>query len=67
MFLNVGKAGSDTAALGGDLAYQYGKNGTVAGIGVTAAQDVIGNASFGTSAQSLQLLAGLQTGALRLG
>lgn len=64
---NFQLAGSDTAALGGDLAYQYGKNGTLAGIGLTAAQDVIGNASFGTSAQALQPLAGLQTGTVRIG
>jgi hypothetical protein len=60
-------AGSDSAALGGDLAYQYGKNGTLAGIGLTAAQEVIGNAGFGTQAQTLQPLAGLQSGAVRLG
>ncbi len=59
-------AGSDSAALGGDLAYQYGKNGSLAGIGLTAAQDVIGNASFGTNAQTLQPLASLQTGSVRL-
>jgi len=57
---------SDTAAFGGDLAYQYGKNGTLAGIGLTAAQDVIGNANLGTQTQTLQPLAGLQTGAVRL-
>ncbi len=63
---NFQLAGSDAAALGGDLAYQYGRNGTLAGIGLTAAQDVIGNTSFGTGAQTLQPLAGLQTGAVRL-
>jgi hypothetical protein len=60
-------AGSDTAALGGDLAYQYGKNGTLAGMGLTAAQDVIGDSNFGTQAQTLHPLAGLQTGSVRLG
>jgi Ca2+-binding RTX toxin-like protein len=59
-------AGSDTAALGGDLAYQYGKNGTLAGIGLTAATDVIGNANFGTQAQTLNPLANIQTGSVRL-
>ena len=63
---NFQLAGSDSAALGGDLAYQYGKNGTLAGNGLTAAQDVIGNAGFGTSAQALRPLDGLQTGAVRL-
>jgi Ca2+-binding RTX toxin-like protein len=60
-------AGSDEAALGGDLAYQYGRNGMLAGIGVDAAQEVLGNAQFGVQAQTLQPLAGLQEGAVRLG
>jgi Ca2+-binding RTX toxin-like protein len=59
-------AGSDSAALGGDLAYQYGKNGTLAGIGITPALDVLSNAALGTSAQALTPLAGLQTGTQRL-
>ena len=57
---------SDSAALGGDLAYQYGKNGTVAGIGLTAAQQMIGDTNFGSQAQTLRPLAGLQEGAVRL-
>ncbi|MBL8503148.1 MAG: DUF3060 domain-containing protein, partial [Rhodocyclaceae bacterium] len=60
-------SGSDTAALGGDLAYQYGRSGTLAGIGLTAAQEVLGDAQFGAQAQSLRPLAGLQDGAARLG
>ena len=63
---NFQLAGSDTTAMGGDLAYQYGKNGTLAGIGVSAAQTVIGDANFGTQGQTLNPLAGLQTGAVRL-
>jgi len=59
-------AGSDSAALGGDLAYQYGKNGTLAGIGLTAAQQVIGDANFGSQAQTLTPIASLQTGSARL-
>ena len=59
-------AGSDTAAIGGDLAYQYGKNGTLAGIGLTSAQQVIGDAGFGTQAQTLRPLATIQEGAVRL-
>ncbi|CAG0976753.1 partial Leukotoxin, partial [Rhodocyclaceae bacterium] len=57
---------SDSAALGGDLAYQYGRNGTVAGLGLTAAQEVLGDAAFGSQAQALRPLAGLQEGAVRL-
>jgi Ca2+-binding RTX toxin-like protein len=59
-------AGSDSAAIGGDLAYEYGKNGTLAGMSATAAQEVIGNASFGSQAQTLQALPTLSSGALRL-
>ena len=59
-------AGSDTAALGGDLAYQYGRNGTLAGIGATPALATLSNASLGGSAQTLTPLAGLQTGSVRL-
>jgi Ca2+-binding RTX toxin-like protein len=60
-------SGSDTEALGGDLAWQYGRNGTLAGIGVNAAQEVLGDVQFGVQAQQLRPLAGLQEGAVRLG
>ena len=40
--LDAHLGGSDGAALGGDLAYQYGKAGTLAGIGLPAAQSVLG-------------------------
>lgn len=58
--------GSDSAAIGGDLAYQYGKAGALAGISTAAAQSVIANASFGQSAQTLQPLASLQEGLVKL-
>ena len=60
-------SGSDSAALGGDLAWQYGRNGTLAGIGLNAAQEVLGDTQFGVQAQALRPLAGLQEGAVRLG
>lgn len=59
-------AGSDTAALGGDLAYQYGKNGTLAGIGVTSALSTLSDSTLGSTAQTLTPLSGLQTGSVRL-
>ena len=65
--LSAHLAGSDTAALGGDLAYQYNLNGTLAGIGLASAQTVINDASFGTTAQQLHSSADLQTGTARLG
>jgi Ca2+-binding RTX toxin-like protein len=64
---NFQLAGSDTAAMGGDLAYQYGKNGTLAGIGLTSAQTVINDSNFGTQAQTLNPIANLQSGAVKLG
>jgi Ca2+-binding RTX toxin-like protein len=60
-------AGSDSDALGGDLAYQYGKNGNLANVGLTAAQSILSDPAFGASAQALKPLASLQEGALRLG
>ena len=57
---------SDTAAIGGDLAYQYGHAGSLAGIGVSAAQNVLGNAQMGTAAQTLQPLANLQESVVKL-
>jgi hypothetical protein len=60
-------SGSDSAALGGDLAYQYGKNGSLSNVGLTAAQSILSDPAFGTVAQALKPLASLQEGALRLG
>jgi hypothetical protein len=60
-------AGSDTAALGGDLAYQYNQNNTLAGIGLASAQTVLNDANFGTAPQTLKSTAELQTGVVRLG
>ena len=60
-------SGSDTAALGGDLAYQYGKTGALADVGITAAQEILGDANFGAGAQTLKPLSELQAGTVRLG
>jgi Ca2+-binding RTX toxin-like protein len=59
--------GSDSDALGGDLAYRYGRDATLAGIGFTPAQQVLGAAQFGTQSQALGDDATLQQGAIRLG
>lgn len=59
-------SGSDDSALGGDLAYWYARNGALSGIGVAAAQQVIGAPGFGAEAQSLREFAGLQDGLVRL-
>ncbi|HEV3010773.1 MAG TPA: calcium-binding protein, partial [Burkholderiales bacterium] len=60
-------SGSDSQALGGDLAYRYGLSGSLAGIGFSPAQQVLGATQFGTQAQTLQDDATLQQGAIRLG
>ena len=59
-------SGSDSTALGGDLAYQYGHAGTLAGIAVAAAQTVVGDAQFGSAAQTLHSSASLQSGSQHL-
>jgi hypothetical protein len=48
--------GSDDAALGGDLAYEYGKNGNLSNVGSTGAQNVLGSAQFGSAPQTFQSL-----------
>jgi Ca2+-binding RTX toxin-like protein len=59
-------SGSDEWALGGDLAYWYAKNRTLAGISLQAAQQVIGAPGFGSEAQSLRPFSGLQEGFVKL-
>lgn len=58
--------GSDNVAWGGDFAYRYGVDGTLAGIGVDPAQALLANASLNAQAQSLSSVASLQTGSQRL-
>jgi hypothetical protein len=53
---------SEDEALGGDLAYWYGKNRGLRGISIQAAQQVIGAQGFGSDAQSLRPFEGLQEG-----
>lgn len=45
--------GSDAAALGGDLAYLYGRNGSLSGVGITAVQAVLSDPAFGTTPQAI--------------
>lgn len=60
-------AGSDDTGLGGDLAYYYGRRGSLAGLSLQAAQQVIGAAGFGADAQQLRPFSGLQDGLVKLG
>jgi len=57
--------GSDTQAIGGDLAYQYGKTGSLSNIGLTAAQGTLANAQFGQANQAINQ-PGLSDGLVKL-
>jgi Ca2+-binding RTX toxin-like protein len=59
-------SGMDDMALGGDLAYWYGRKNGFSGISLAAAQQVIGAADFGSDAQSLRPFDGLQEGFAKL-
>jgi Ca2+-binding RTX toxin-like protein len=58
--------GSDTAAIGGDLAYQYGRSATLADISFTPAAGILGATGFGSSTQFLQSPISLQDSSPRL-
>ena len=62
--LNAHLYGSDTAALGGDLAYLFGSQGSssLAGVGIGAAGSVIGDLAFITGLQTLNQPAALNSG-----
>lgn len=45
--------GSDTSAIGGDMAYLYGKNGNLDGLSEAELRAQLNDASFGTSSQTL--------------
>ncbi|MGZ8252462.1 MAG: calcium-binding protein, partial [Methylophilaceae bacterium] len=61
------KTGSDTSAMGGDLAYQYGRNSNLTGVGLIASQNVINSSSFGQSAQTLNSPTTWQAETIKLG
>ncbi len=54
LLINRHLGSSDTAALGGDLAYRYGSNGGLTGFTLGAAQSSVSASGFGTTAQSLR-------------
>jgi len=53
-------------ALGGDLTYQYGQNGSLAAVSLGVAQDVLDSSSFGINPQKLHDLSGLKDGLAKL-
>jgi Ca2+-binding RTX toxin-like protein len=52
--------GSDTAAIGGDLAYQYAKNGNLTSMSLTPSQGLLAGPYFGAANQNLQPTTALQ-------
>ena len=64
--LNAHLTSSDTAALGGDLAYVYGSQGSLTGMSVTAAQSTLSNGQFATAPQALNLWPTLNTGTAQI-
>jgi VCBS repeat-containing protein len=65
--LDAHLASSDEAALGGDLAHQYALNGTLAGMGWSAARETVAAPGFGTAMQALHDAAQLGAGPVKLG
>ncbi|MFO1412642.1 MAG: calcium-binding protein [Burkholderiales bacterium] len=59
-------SGSDSAAIGGDLAYDFGHRNALSGIGAAPAGAILASTGFGTSAQALQGAATLYAGTVRL-
>ncbi|MBC3873681.1 calcium-binding protein [Undibacterium flavidum] len=57
---------SDTAAMGGDLAYQYAKMGNLSGFTMAPALNLVSNAQFGTVNQTLQPVANLKDATVSL-
>ncbi len=53
---------SDSAALGADVAYRYGRTGSLAGMGFDAVQGMLASPAFGAWAQALQPSATLDAG-----
>jgi hypothetical protein len=62
---SFGLVGSNDQVLGGDLAYMYGTAGSLAGIAVSAAQEIISSGSFGAK-QTLRPQDELISGELKL-
>ncbi|MDQ1829714.1 calcium-binding protein [Massilia scottii] len=54
------EGGSDTAAIGGDLAYQYARNGNLSALSLAPADALLAAAPFGAAVQNLQAGSALQ-------
>ncbi|NHZ81452.1 hypothetical protein F2P44_19540 [Massilia sp. CCM 8695] len=56
------RGGSDSAAIGGDLAYHYAVDGDLSAVGMNAALAIIGSASFASATQTLLAAGALADG-----
>jgi Ca2+-binding RTX toxin-like protein len=56
------RGGSDTAAIGGDLAYHYALDGDLSALGMNAALTIVGSAGFGSGMQALLAAGALADG-----
>jgi hypothetical protein len=65
--LDAHLASSDDLAIGGDLAYQYGMTGALAGMGWSAARDTVAAPGFGSAMQPLSSAAQLGADPVKLG
>jgi trimeric autotransporter adhesin len=65
--LAVHLTGSDSGALGGDLAYRYGMTGTLAGVGLSTARDTVAAPGFGTELQAVHSAAAVGSDPVKLG
>ena len=59
-------ASSDSMALGGDLAFHYGQEGELKGMGLLAAQSVLKDPNFGVQAQAFHPWSSLEGGAVKV-
>ena len=59
-------SGSNTTALGGDLAYYDGLNGNLTGMNLATAVTTLGNSTYGKTAQTIDAWSGISAGSNRL-
>jgi Ca2+-binding RTX toxin-like protein/GH24 family phage-related lysozyme (muramidase)/pantothenate kinase len=64
--LDAHLASSGTAALGGDLAFEYGMRGNLSGFSVGAAQNTLSSSQFATAPQTLNPWPTLNTGTAQI-
>jgi hypothetical protein len=64
--LSAHLGGSNSAAISGDLAYQFGQSSGLAGMGAIAANNALLDANFASAAQTLQSNTTVSVGSPRL-